>query len=321
VRWLLALTIACAIHGAALADGAHPWAAGVSAAQQQQALALYDQGNKFFAADRYKEALEQYELALQAWDHPAIRYNAAVCLINLDRPVEAYEHLIAAMRYGAEPIGADHFAQAHTYQKALAGQVAELEVTCREPGAEVRIDGESFVVGPGVAKRRVRAGTHHVVATKPGYEASTQTIEVEAVSVRGDRPNALVIELHPVAAAHRLVRRWESWKPWALVAAGAGLAGVGGGVVWLAYRDKHDYDAWVTSHCNAGNEFCAGTPVPSSSLDRAKIENSIGITAIVLGGGAFVTGAVMAYLNQGHMAVIAPAVDREHAGVVIVGKW
>src|SRR5262245_46605341 len=86
-----------------------PWAEGVSAENQKAALALYKEGNKFFEESQYKDALAKYEQALAAWDHPAIRYNAAICRINLDQPVEAYDDIVAALRFGEPPLGRDMF--------------------------------------------------------------------------------------------------------------------------------------------------------------------------------------------------------------------
>ena len=80
MRWVVLIAL---IFGgrAAIADD-KPWAAGVSDADQSAALALYKEGNAFFAQSQFKEALEKFVQALKIWDHPAIRYNAAVCLIS-----------------------------------------------------------------------------------------------------------------------------------------------------------------------------------------------------------------------------------------------
>ena len=92
---------------AARAGDDKPWAAGVSAENQKAALDLYNDGAKAFGDADYKDALATYTRALALWDHPAIRYNIAVCLINLDRPVEALDNLEHAMRFGAAPLGPD----------------------------------------------------------------------------------------------------------------------------------------------------------------------------------------------------------------------
>src|SRR6187401_3178794 len=99
------IVFACGI-GVVHADD-KPWAQGVAADDQAKALELYRQGNEQFEQAHYLEALAKYEVALRSWDHPSIRYNAAVCLMNLGRIEEAYENLMAALRFGGEPLSAE----------------------------------------------------------------------------------------------------------------------------------------------------------------------------------------------------------------------
>lgn len=84
----------------AAGEAARPWASGVTEAEQAIALDLYVAGNREFTESRYAQALAKYKEALQHWDHPAIRYNMAVCLINLDQPVEARDNLERSFAYG-----------------------------------------------------------------------------------------------------------------------------------------------------------------------------------------------------------------------------
>jgi tetratricopeptide (TPR) repeat protein len=112
-----------------------PWAAGVSAEAQQQALAAYNEANQLFEDGAYSKALEKYQAALAIWDHPKIHYNTAVCLMNLDRTVEAYEQLEAALKYGPAPFDPAMFKQAQLYEKLLSGKVAELELELKQDGA------------------------------------------------------------------------------------------------------------------------------------------------------------------------------------------
>jgi hypothetical protein len=319
VRVAVIAVLACALR-VAHADPVKPWAVGVDADKQRQALALYDKGNGEFTEDHYKEALAQYEQALAVWDHPAIRYNAAVCLINLDRPVEAYENFAGAIHYGADPIGAEHFAQAKTYMKALAGQVAEVEVTSKEPGAEVRLDGQPLLSDAGTATRRVRAGEHQIVASKPRYETKSEKVDLEPISRTAGKPNVIVIELHLLPSTRRLVRRWPVWQPWTIAAGGAALAGAGAGLTWLALSNRDGYQAWLDK-CKLTAPYCAGQSASSSAYDHAKIEYPIGLGALSLGGAALVAGAVMIYLNQGHMVSVEPSVGTEHASLTLVGRW
>src|SRR5262249_45044475 len=124
-----------------------PWAVGVPQAEQDSALAMYRDGNGEFEESRYAQAVTKYREAGKHWDHPAIRFNMAVSLINLDQPLEAYENLTAALKFGAAPIGNEAFAQAQTYKKLLDGQLTHLKITCDVDGAEVTLDGQPILHG------------------------------------------------------------------------------------------------------------------------------------------------------------------------------
>src|SRR3954447_1752127 len=77
-----------------------PWAEGVSPEHQTEAFRIFKDGNALFAESQHAAALVKYRDALKLWDPPAIRYNAAVALINLDQPLAADVELDAAMRFG-----------------------------------------------------------------------------------------------------------------------------------------------------------------------------------------------------------------------------
>src|SRR5262245_49460818 len=151
-----------------------PWARDVSEDAQKQALLVFEEGNKLFENSEHAAALAKYREALKIWDHPAIRYNAAVALINLDQPFAANENLELALRYGEAPFNAETFQQALTYRKLLHGQLAELKVTCAEPGADVALDGTPLFTAPGEAARWLLPGAHQLVARKTGYLTATR---------------------------------------------------------------------------------------------------------------------------------------------------
>src|SRR5690349_13378475 len=204
-RLFVVIALAC---GVAHADE-KPWATNVPADKQHDALDLYQKGNAYFELAQYKEALAEYERALVLWDHPGIRYNAAVCLINLDRPVEAYENLLAALRFGDAPLGADLYKQGISYKKLLANQVAELEVQSADTGAAISLDGKPLFDAPGSATRHVTTkDQHQLVAQKRGYETETRVIQL-----RPGPKTTLVIKLN-LLSTRKLVRRFTWWKPW-----------------------------------------------------------------------------------------------------------
>ncbi len=272
-----------------------PWALGVSDAEQATALAIYNDANAEFEEARYAQALAKYHDAIKHWEHPAIRFNMVVCLINLDQPLEAFDDLELALKYGAAPFSADVFAQALTYQKLLLGQLARLEVTSAEPGATVILDGAKLFVAPGSVTKLVRPGDHQIVATKPGF--LTATTPLVLVGGKGTVVDVRLVKIEPT----HIVRRWSPWKPWVIVGVGVALAAAGGYLEWRAYEDNSNYDSRFKADCPTG---CGGPVQPpiSTSLvslrDRARNANISGITLLIAGGAALVTGSYGVYVNQ-----------------------
>lgn len=313
---LVALVVAIAsAAGVARAESPKPWAVGVSAADQKAALALYQQGNGYFAQDDYAHALDQYEQALGRWKHPAIYYNAAVCAINLDRPVEAYQDLEEALKYGAAPIGDEHYKQGKTYQILLADKVADIEVHVAVPGTSVHFDGAPLEVGKPLT---VRVGPHHIVATRDGYQPTE-----EQRTVAPGKVNVIEIVLQPLPAPHRLVRRWPKRMPWEVVAGGAVIALVGVPMwAWSSNRFAA-YDRTITS-CAGGGTYCVDPVALHTAADerhRGGIDRDIGAAAFVAGGAVIAAGLGLALLNQPHLEHLQPAIAPGRIGLVISARW
>jgi hypothetical protein len=157
-----------------------PWARGVSDVQQATALQLYADGNELFIEDQHALALAKYREAIQHWDHPAIRFNMAVCLIHLEQPVEARENLERSLVHGAPALGADAYRQALAYRKLLDAQLVRLTLECPEPDQELLLDGKLVFKGPGVVELFLLPGEHHLVATKPGFLPASRKIVLVA---------------------------------------------------------------------------------------------------------------------------------------------
>ncbi len=310
-RVALIFLVLAAAAPAAKADP-KPWAEGVSAENQKAALDLYTEGNKTFekasTGAEYKEALETYTRALALWDHPQIRYNMAVCLINLDRPVEAYDDLERAVRFGQAAIGPDLWKQAQSYQKLLAGRVAEIEVSA-EPGAAVSLDGKPLAS----SQQRVLSGDHQIVVEKPQYQTETR-----AIRVNGGQKVTIKIELKPIAVAHQLHRRFAKWLPWTVMGAGLAIAAAGAPFMVWSHGDYSDYNKGVETMCSAG---CTKTTTPAqltSDLNAAKLANNVGVSAFITGGAILATGFVMLVVNQPHLA---PVVGTDHVGLAYAAQF
>jgi hypothetical protein len=303
---------------------ARPWAADVSEAEQATARELLAAGNHEFMESRFAQALAIYREAIKHWDHPAIRYNMAVCLINLDQLVEARDNLERSLAYGAAALDGDNYSQGLGYRKLLDAQLAHIKITCQEPGAEVRLDGKLLFTGPGTAEQFVMAGEHQVVAIKQGFVPVSKTLFLAA----GKRSTHDVSSLE-VKATTRVERRWSRWKPWAVLAGGAVLGGVGALSYLAAQRDYEAYNRGIASRCGGVNGCDRDTLAGFTDLhrieDRADREQIAAFTLFAVGGGAAVAGAVGALINQPRIQVEAsrrlPAVTASSTGATVSIHW
>src|SRR6476659_107119 len=81
-----------------------PWAQGVSQPEQQAALKLFHDGNVSLNDGLFAKAADNYREALKHWDHPAIHYNLALALMNLDQTIDAYDNMQASVKFGEAPL-------------------------------------------------------------------------------------------------------------------------------------------------------------------------------------------------------------------------
>ncbi|HWO20904.1 MAG TPA: hypothetical protein VNO30_19190 [Kofleriaceae bacterium] len=261
--------------------GGEPWYGQVSAAAQQRAQALFAQ-----AFDKHQqllrgEAVELYEQALALWDNPDIRWNLALVLADLGQYLGAHEQLERTRRWGAA-LGAERLREVDERMRALETQrLARIETSDEEPGAEITLDGQPWPRSAGRRSKLVLPGEHYITASKRGYLPVTRSVYVPAgkqarVAVPMDKDR-------PIEA-----RRWQAWKPWAVVGAGVAVAAVGARLEWRAFAD------W--GGCNM--TMCE--PIPDSDLyDRSKRRNQLAIGALAAGGTAVAVGLVLGvWLNQ-----------------------
>lgn len=272
-----------------------PWAEGVSEVNKASAKRLLDEGNTLLVDKKYVEALGKYEEAIKFWDHPAIRFNMVRCLIQLGRNLEAHASLELALKYGAAPHEETVYNEALAYQKLLASQVGDVTIKCDQDGVTLTLDGQPFGMCPTKQSRRVLAGQHQVVGTKPGLLPKT----VELV-ITGGAPRDIEVKLDPLEKAARIEHRWPQWLPWSVFGGGLGVAGLGILFQVLGSNQMKDYDRWVDEKCT-GN--CAPDDPELAKVkylkDGAELKSAIGVSLMITGGAAVATGAVMLFLNRG----------------------
>lgn len=271
-----------------------PWSVGVSPEDRARAVELYQAGNAALDDSLWQVAARSYREALGHWDHPGIHYNLALALVNLDQPIPAYRSIVAALRHGAEGLEAEQYQQALMYRLVLRRQVAEIEVSCDVEGAVVTLDGKPLFTGPGRIERMIGPGAHQLIAHKQGHADDIQTVVAT--------PDAVTrVDMRPLAPVELpLVRRWDWWKPWLVVGAGA-LIGVGGLATHAGAADYYRRaDERLASSCPDGCYPGTYPPVVDELERQGDSRRTLAWTSYALGGVVIAAGVALVYFNRPH---------------------
>ena len=299
-----------------------PWAAGVSGSEQAAALELFDEGNREFAESRFAQALAKYKEATRHWDHPAIRFNMAVCLIKLDQPLEARNNLELGLAYGARPLDGDNYGQGLIYRQLLDAQLARVRISCREPGMRLTLDGKFLLTGPGTVEQSLLPGEHQLVAMKVGFLTATTTLALTA----GKRTTYEVTALERRTAT-RMVRRWDAWKPWTVLAGGGALIGLGAASYVAAMNSFAGYDGAIAAGCPQGCVAASptGYPPPRNARESGNVEQVLAVSLASAGAAVVVAGVMGVIMNQPHLQLepsrARPVVAPTSGGVVFSTRW
>jgi hypothetical protein len=278
------------------AGGDRPWARGVPVERQQAALELFLEGNRLIKQSAFVQAAERYTEALQLWEHPGIHYNLALALTPLRQPLEVYRHLEAATRHGPEPLDGQKYEFARTHKDLVRQQFALVEITCDKPGARVLMDGKLLFVAPGRHEDLVLSGQHTIVATLEGYLDTTKSPMLQAGE--STKINLWLYTEDQLTLSSRLL---PEWIPWAVLGAGAAVAGGGGLLQGQAHDSFRSFDKQVTE-CGG----CMPDARAVSSLGLGNTRQTMAIGAYAVGGTALVTGMVLLYLNRAQTYRLTP---------------
>jgi hypothetical protein len=275
----------------------HSWYCGVTEDDQEQALALYAEGNQLFDDSLFTAAVAKYEQAVERWDHPGIQYNLMMALVALDRPIEAYQSSIAALRHGPGALEPEEHRRAEDYQKLLRGRIAEVAVACDEPGAVVSLDGKNILKGPGKTLVFALPGQHELVARKPGYLATHHALTLIAAT-----PVSVHMRMLPESEALISTQSWPAWQPWTVVGTGVGVSLVGGLLEWRADSNNRALQRLFLENCQApdGCLELEYTDAMESRQRRYRWYRGLGHGALATGGAAMIGGLVFVYLNRPH---------------------
>jgi hypothetical protein len=270
-----------------------PWYCGATEADRERALALYAEGNQLFDDSLFTAAVAKYEQAIERWDHPRIHINLMMALFVLDRPVEAYQSSLAALRYGPDALAPEEHRRAMYYKGLLRGRLTELTVACDEPGALVSLDGKSILTGPGQAVVFALPGQHELVARKRGYLPTHHALPLAAASTV-----SVHLRMLPASEALITTRRWPVWMPWVVVGAGAGLGLAGGLLEWRADVNNRAFQSLFADRCPDGCQADGYTNEMELRERRSHRYRRLGHGALATGGAVMIGGLVFTYLNR-----------------------
>jgi hypothetical protein len=277
-----------------------PWAVGVSKDQQQAALRLFREGNVHHNDGLFAKAVEVYRQALKSWDHPAIHYNLALSLMQLDDPIALEASLKKASAFGPAPLEKDKFEKIKDFLLLVDKQLATIELSCDKVGAKVYLDRqEIFTVTEGGQNRhkaRVRIGKHEMYAEKQGYVSGG-----DAPFIGPGETFRLDLKLYTADELTRYRRRWNAtWMPLVVIGGGAIVGIAGGALAMSAQSSYNDFDAEV-ARCNEEtgmNGGCAVDPALTKMRDSGDTKRMLSYVGYGVAGAAVVTGAVLLYLNR-----------------------
>lgn len=296
-----------------------PWERGVSTADKDAARRLTDEGFEAARTASWPVAADKFRQALEHWDHPKIHLNLVHALIMIDKPLEAQEHVTAALAYGERGLTAQQYRDALLQQKQLAARIATLTVQCDAPGAAVTLDGAQLFVGPGEATVKLLPGPHQLVASKDGYFAATRS-----VVLIGGTSTVEALALVELSAGRTVyARRFRRWVPWVVVAASAAAGATGLGLDRRAQSSYDRYDDLIAQHCDP---MCPEAEAEryAAFYDQGHNLETGAVVSYSLGGALLVTGVVMAIINRPRVVrVEAPTIQptASPAGAGATATW
>jgi hypothetical protein len=274
------------------------WSHGVPEAERRAAEVLFLEGNKLLRESLTLLAVSKYREALTHWNHPNIHFNLAIALMSMDQPVETYEHLQQATRYGAHPLAEERYHHARNYLVLLEKQLARVQIRCDVSDGYVELDGHQLFATPGEWNGLVRAGRHTLVARRDGY-VTNQSVRV----FEGGQTLSIALELKTIDELTVTTRRWSAWKPW-LVVVGGGAVLAGGAVLTTQGNQKiGDYEKAVRE-CTPDSPCSReeGEAFRKTRSEGQKLQR-IGVAGYAAGAAVLLTGATLVFMNRGQSHV------------------
>ena len=278
----LAIALACA-PASALAQSTPPAApppAGAADDAVAQASAHFARGVKLYEEDDFRAAVIEFNRAYELAPNWAVLYDLGQAHYQLREYPSALRSLEKYLEQGGDGIAADRRAQVEREVGELRGRVARVTAVSNVDGADLMLDDASLGRTPVSEPLVVGEGRHRLTISKPGYVATTRSLDIAG----GDQVT-IRLDLTPETPAPPPVRESPSYTP-AIVSGAVGVAGIAVGTVFgvLAVSDKSS----LSSECSAA-KICPATAqgdIDAFSRNGAvsTVAFGVGIAGLVLGG-------------------------------------
>jgi len=282
-------------------SGPRPWAEGVATERQDAAETLFLEGNRLFSDSFFKAASQKYREALSNWDHPSIHYNLALSLINMDDPIEAYRQLIEALKYNGAPLDDKRRDEANRHLKATQRQISTLEISCKEAGAIVTLDGREVIKAPNQISEILLPGRHLVSARKPGYLPREYPITL----VPGE-PQKLDIRLYTEGDLVEMSRPVPFWIPVAVTGVGVGMVVTGAILASRSNTLYERYDNFTDKYCKDSSTGCQADQTPLDKRNDAGRLETWSTISYIAGAATVTGGALWMWFNRSRTKTYSP---------------
>jgi hypothetical protein len=312
------------------------------------AQALFDQGKKLMAANKFAEACPKLEESYRLDPALGTVLNLANCYESQGRLASAWSRFIEAqdMAQAGGHTNAQQVARDRAAKLAprLSHLVIDATAASSVAGLEIKRDG--IVIGNAQwgVPIPADAGSHAVTAASPGHvtweskvelgaNAATATVHVPALEAEpvaatapGPPPMASAAPPTapgsdapaPMAADSPKESGLGSQRTWAIVAGGAGVAGVAVGTIFgLMSKARHD-DAEAI--CPGGD--CGANQEGVDRWNDARSAGNVSTVAFIIGGAGLAAGAVL-WLTAKPANAGAPSagVSAGPSSLWIMGRW
>jgi hypothetical protein len=212
------------------------------------------------------------------------------------RLVEAHASLQQALRPGAEALPPEDAQVAEELQKSLESRLAQIEVSCDVPGAEVFLDGALWFTAPGRQRRMMSAGQHVLIARKPGYFPVAEPVSL----IPGKQTRVM---LRMTADVIQIKRRWRLWQPWVVAGVGIAISLAGGVFLEQPRSDYGDFRKALT----ACKQDSSCDPISLRARESGVWKEYLGAGTMIVGSAALATGLAGVLLNQARAQRSEPA--------------